>query len=94
MITTPLILVTLGWLFYPQAPARGTTAVIAIAVILSVEAFSRGYFAALATRFLLLLLTVNLIELFAHNWQWGTVILFATMALVVLVVNVRDAVRR
>ncbi len=94
VLTTPLILLTLGWLFYPEASERGTVVVLAIAGILSVEAFSRGYFGALIIRLLLLLLIVRFVEAYAQNWQWGTLTLLAAMALVVLVVNIRDAVRR
>jgi len=94
VISTPLLLVVLAWLFYPDTPARLTLGVLAIAVILSVEAFTRGYLGAFILRLLLLLVAVNLIELYIRNWQWATTILFATLAVVVLVINLRDALRR
>ena len=94
VLSTPLMLLVLAWLFYPETPARVTLAVLAIAVILSVEAFARGYLGAFVARLLLVLLAVNLLELYALHWQWATAILFAVLALTVLVVNVRDVLRR
>jgi hypothetical protein len=94
VLSTPLILAVLASLFYPGTPARLSLSILAIAVILSVEAFARGYFGAFVGRFLLLLLVVELAQLYVVNWQWGTTILLAVLALVVLVVNTRDAVRR
>jgi hypothetical protein len=94
VLSTPLLLLVLAWLFYPDTPASLALGVLAIAVVLSVEAFARGYFFSFVVRLLLVLLVVNLIELYLQNWQWGTTILFATLALVVLVVNLRDAIRR
>jgi hypothetical protein len=94
VLSTPLILLVLAWFFYPGAPARLTLAVLAIAGILSVEALSRGYFWAFVGRLLVLLLAIDLLQLYVVNWQWGTTIVFVGLALVVLVVNTRDAIRR
>ncbi len=94
VLSTPLILFVLASLFYPGTPARLSLSILAIAVVLSVEAFARGYLWAFVGRFFLLLLLVEGAQLYVVNWQWGTTILFAVLGLVVLVVNTRDAVRR
>jgi hypothetical protein len=94
VISTPLLLLVLAWLFYPDTPARLTLGVLAIAVILSVEAFTRGYLGAFILRLLLLLVAITLLQLYIRNWQWATTILFATLAVVVLVIDLRDALRR
>jgi len=94
VLSTPLILLVLASLFYPGTPARLSVSVLAIAVVLSVEAFARGYLGAFVVRILLVLLVIDLLQLYVANWQWGTAILFAALALVVLVVNTRDALRR
>ena len=93
ILSTPLMLLVLAWLFYPDAPARLTASVLAIAAILSVEAFARGYLAAFVVRLLIALLVVTVLELYALQWQWATTAVLALLALVVLVVNVRDALR-
>jgi hypothetical protein len=93
ILSTPLMLVVLAWLFFPDAPARLSAAVLAIAAILSVEAFARGYLAAFVARLLIALLVVALLELYALQWQWATTAVLALLALAVLFVNVRDAVR-
>jgi hypothetical protein len=93
ILSTPLMLVVLAWLFYPDAPARLTASVLAIAAIMSVEAFARGYLAAFVVRLLIALLVVTVLELYALQWQWATTAVLALLALVVLVVNVRDAFR-
>jgi hypothetical protein len=94
VLSTPLMLGVLAWLFYPGTPARLTLGVLAIAVILSVEAFARGYLLAFVVRLLIALLVAELLQVYLLNWQWGTTIVFGLFALTVLVVNVRDAVRR
>lgn len=58
--------------------------------ILAVEAFARGYFVAFFWRMALLVLVVNTFELYLDNWQVATAALLGVLAVIVLVVNVRD----
>ncbi len=60
-------------------------------LVLGVEAFARGYFLAFLGRALLILLVVNLLLVFYGNWQIVLACTFAILAIVVFVVNVRDA---
>ena len=94
VLSTPLILLVLASLFYPGTPARLGVSVLAIAVVLSVEAFARGYFGAFVVRVLLILVGIDLVQLYATNWQWASTVVFAVLAVIVLVVNTRDALRR
>jgi hypothetical protein len=94
ILSTPLMLLVVAGLFYPDAPSRVILSVLAIAAIMSVEAFTRGYLGAFVARLLLVLLAVIVLQLYALEWQWATTVVLALIALTVLVVNVRDAVRR
>jgi hypothetical protein len=94
VVSTPLMLLVLAWTVFPDAPARLGLTVLAIAAIMSVEAFARGYLGAFLVRVVLVLVAVTVVELYAHYWQWATTAILAVLAVVVLVVNVRDAVRR
>ncbi len=94
VLSTPLILAVLASLFYPGTPARLGVSVLAIAVVMSVEAFARGYFGAFVLRVLLIVAGIDLVQLYATNWQWASTVVFAVLAVVVLVVNTRDALRR
>ncbi|MDP2287002.1 MAG: hypothetical protein Q8M73_00335 [Actinomycetota bacterium] len=93
IVSTPLILIILASLVWPGEYARPSLAVGFLIIVLSVEAFARGYFLAFFARLLLLLLVINFIEVFFINWQYLTGAVLALLALVVLVVNMRDALR-
>jgi hypothetical protein len=63
----------------------------ALVLVLSVEAFARGFFLAFVWRLLLLLLILNFALLFFQHWQLVISVTLAIVAFIVLVVNVRDA---
>ena len=65
-----------------------------LVAILGVEAFARGYFWAFVLRVLIIFGIVNLVVAFFENWQFVSMCVFAALALIVLVVNIRDARRR
>ena len=62
--------------------------------IVSVEAFARGYLLAFLGRLLLLLIVVNSVEEVVLNWQSVLSIGIGLAALLLLVVNLRDVLRR
>lgn len=94
VVSTPLMLLTLAWLAAPTTTARGTAAVLSLALVLSVEAFARGFFGAFVRRVVFALVVVNVAQFYVVNWQWASTGLFAALALTVLIVNLRDAIRR
>jgi hypothetical protein len=61
--------------------------------ILAVEAFARGYFLAFMVRVLIVFGVANLVVAYLENWQFVTMCVFAALAVIVLVVNIRDARR-
>jgi hypothetical protein len=93
VISTPLALAVVAWLFNPNTSLRWQWGVLALAIIVSIEAFARGYLLAFLVRLLVLFLLLNLVVLFFANWQWAMAISLSVAAVVVLVVNVRDALR-
>jgi hypothetical protein len=62
-------------------------------VILAVEAFARGYFLAFIWRAVVLIVLINLLIEFYNNWQYVSAVILAVAAVIVLVVNIRDARR-
>ena len=59
--------------------------------MLSVEAFARGYLLAFVWRLLLVLLVVSFAILFFRYWQGVVSTTLFVVAVIVLVVNIRDA---
>ncbi len=94
VVSTPLVLWLVSVLLRPDLVARWELALTLLVAVVSVEAFARGYLLAFLGRLLLLLLVLNLIELFAGSWQLVTSVVLALLAFVVLVVNIRDVMRR
>ena len=94
IVSTPLIFIVLASLVWPGEYARPLLAVGFLILVLSVEAFARGYFLAFLVRLLLVLLVINFIEVFFVNWQYVTGAALAALAIVFLFINVRDSVRR
>ncbi|HEX7538337.1 MAG TPA: hypothetical protein VF391_15200 [Dermatophilaceae bacterium] len=92
--STPLLLWLISVLFRPDILPRWQFAVGALVIVLSVEAFARGYLFAFLGRLLLLLVVVNFAVVVGENWQVVIAATLAVLAFVVLVVNVRDAWRR
>jgi hypothetical protein len=78
-------------LFRPGTIGRWEVAVAALAGVLSVEAFARGYFLAFLWRLFLLLVIVNFALLFFQYWQLVISVTLTIVAFIVLFVNVKDA---
>jgi hypothetical protein len=93
VISTPLILLLIASLFLPQSFSRPAMAIVMLVAILAVEAFARGYFLAFFVRLLIVFAVANLVVAYLQNWQFVTMCVFAALAVIVLVVNIRDARR-
>jgi hypothetical protein len=94
VISTPLVLWLISLLFRPDSLPRWQLGVGALVFVVSVEAFARGYLLAFLGRLLLVLLVANFAVIFFGNWQLVMSVTLATLAIVVLVVNIRDVWRR
>jgi hypothetical protein len=93
VVSTPIILLLIASLLAPFETSRPLLALWMLVAVLGVEAFARGYFLAFIWRALLLVVAINVTIMFFGNWQWLTAIVLAVLALIVLVVNIRDARR-
>ena len=93
VVSTPLILLLVASLFLPQSFSRPMTAITVLVIILAVEAFARGFFIAFYVRVVIFFAVVNIVVAYLGNWQFATMCLLSLLAIVVLVVNIRDARR-
>ena len=93
VVSTPIILLLIASLFLPQSFSRPLTAMVMLVVVLAVEAFARGYFVAFYLRLVIVFAIANLLIAYVQNWQFATMCLFVALAIIVLVVNIRDARR-
>jgi hypothetical protein len=93
VVSTPLLLVLIALLVFPGEFSRPRFAILMLIVILAVEAFARGYFLAFIWRAVVLIVLINLLIEFYNNWQYVSAVILAVAAVVVLVVNIRDARR-
>jgi hypothetical protein len=91
IVSTPFVLWLISVLFRPGTIGRWEVAVAALAGVLSVEAFARGYFLAFLWRLFLLLVIVNFALLFFQYWQLVISVTLTIVAFIVLFVNVKDA---
>jgi hypothetical protein len=94
VVSTPIILLLIASLLVPVEQSRPLAALWMLVWVLAVEAFARGYFLAFIWRALILIVSFNLLVDFFGNWQWVTAIVCTVLAVVVLIVNIRDARRR
>ena len=94
VVSTPLVLWLLGSLFRVDSAGLQVTAVGALVIVLSVEAFGRGYLLAYVVRVLFVVALGSLLVLLLGAWQTVLWAALSTLAVLVLLVNVRDAVRR
>lgn len=94
VISTPLVLCFAAGLFRPDLFARPVAFAFLLALVLSVEAFVRGYFFSFVFRLAVITAVVVVFVLFVENWQVVTFWVLLVSAVLVLVVNVRDALRR
>jgi len=93
IISTPIILLLAASLFLDGSLSRPVLAFAILVIVLGVEAFARGYFLAFVIRVLILFAIANLVVAFFQNWQVVMASVFAALAVIVLVVNIRDARR-
>jgi hypothetical protein len=94
VVSTPLVLYLVAGFFKPEVTDRPLGAAVLLVLVLGVEAFTRGYFLAYAVRVVAVLGVVALVAEFAGNWQPVTYWVLVSVAVVVLVVNLRDVLRR
>ena len=67
---------------------------LVIGFVLGIEAFARGYLGAYLLRLVALIVLVVLLLDFAANWQVVTYWVLIAAAVMVLLVNLRDVLRR
>jgi hypothetical protein len=93
VVSTPIILLLAASLFMGGTLSRPLLALGILVLVLAVEAFARGYFLAFVVRLLALFLALNLLVAFLQNWQFVTSVVLVVLALIVFIVNIRDARR-
>jgi hypothetical protein len=94
VVSTPILLLLAATLFLGGDFSRPWLAAGILVLVLGVEAFARGYFLAFIWRVLLLFAIANLVVAFFQNWQFVMAAVLVTLAIVVFIVNIRDARRR
>ena len=94
ILSTPLILWMLARLVLPTGTTRTAVIIATLALLLSVEALARGYFVASLIRAGTVLGLGVLLFYTAYNWQLVLYYGLASLAVIVLAVNVRDTWRR
>lgn len=94
VVSTPIVLYLIAGFFKPEITDRPLGAAVLLVLVLGIEAFTRGYFLAYAVRVVAVIGLVALVGEFAGNWQPVTYWVLVSVAVVVLVVNLRDVVRR
>ena len=93
VVSTPIILLLAASLFMGGTLSRPLLALMVLVVVLAVEAFARGYFLAFLVRLLALFAALNLLVAFVNNWQFVSAAVLVVLAVIVFIVNVRDARR-
>ncbi|GAA2495203.1 hypothetical protein [Terrabacter carboxydivorans] len=94
VVSTPIVIYLVAGLFKPEVTDRPLGIVVLLALVLGVEAFTRGFFLGYAVRVVVVIGALVLAGEFAGHWQVVTYWTLVVVAVVVLVVNVRDALRR
>lgn len=94
IVSTPLILWMFARLVMPTGSTRTSVLVAFIALLLSVEAIARGYFVAFLIRAALVIGAGVVVFYAFENLQLVAYWTFASLAVLVLLVNVRDVLRR
>jgi hypothetical protein len=94
VVSTPLVIYLVAGFVRPEVHDRPLAALVLLVFVLGIEAFARGWFLAYALRVALVIAAVWLLTEFALHWQPVTYWTLVTVAVVVLLVNVRDALRR
>jgi hypothetical protein len=95
VLSTPILLYAIGVVFWPKAGVSVTAiAVFWIVVLLSVEGLARGQFFAVLLRMAFVVLLVLAVYLLIRDWRYVFGGVFFGAALLMLVVNVRDGLKR
>ncbi len=94
VISTPLVLAFLSWLVVPLGTDRTTVAIVGFALAFGVEALARGYLLAFLWRVVIGVGVGFTVFFLLQDWQIVTAGLLALLAVVMMFVNTRDAIRR
>jgi hypothetical protein len=94
VISTPLILIMLSRLVLPTGTTRTGVLVVFLVLLLSVEAFARGYFVAWLVRAAAVVALGIAVYFGIEDWQIVLAAGLSLTALLVLLVNLRDALWR
>lgn len=68
VVSTPIVIYLVAGLFKPEVTDRPLGVVVLLALLLGVEAFTRGFFLAYAVRVVLVIRAVVLAGEFAGHW--------------------------
>lgn len=94
VISTPIVLLMVGWLFAPIGTDRVYVALAAITLAFGLEALARGYLLAFVWRVLLMgIVLVGGYYLFV-DWRFVIAGVLGVLAVLMLVINVVAALRR
>ena len=95
VLSTPLILWTIGQIVHPTAGANAWQVLaLSLVALVSIEGFVRGKFLAVMGRFLLIIVALIALYFFWHDWRVVLGTTLAVAAITILVVNLREAFRR
>jgi hypothetical protein len=94
VLSTPLILLAVGAVVSPYGSARTATLIIWLLLLLSIEGVARGKFVAVLLRLLLALFLITTLVVLWYDWRYVVGAAFVGAALLVLFVNLREALRR
>jgi hypothetical protein len=93
VVSTPIILLLAASLFMGGTLSRPLLAAGILVLVLAVEAFARGYFLAFLVRLVAVVVAVYLVLAFLLNWQFVSAVVLVVLAVIVFIVNIRDARR-
>jgi hypothetical protein len=94
VLSTPLILLALGAVVNPLGVAGSETALVLLLVLLTVEGAVRGKFLAVLLRLVLACVALGLLVVLWLDGRYVVTFVFFLAAVLVLLVNIREAWRR
>jgi len=95
VLSTPMILWTLGQIIHPAIGISATEmSIVGLVVLVSIEGFVRGKFLAVMGRFLLIIVALIALYILWRDWRVVVGATLGVSAITVLVVNLREAFRR
>jgi hypothetical protein len=95
VLSTPILLYAVGVVFWPKAGVSVTAiAVFWVAVLLSIEGLARGQFLSVLVRIVFVVLLAVALYYLIVDWRYVFGAAFFGAAVLMLVVNVRDAWKR